>query len=217
MRRLLRLTSALGLAIATIGAPAPVAALTGQTITFVAPAGAVVGRDLMLVATSTSKLTVTFSTSTPEVCATSGATLTSYAPGDCLVIASQAGNSVYRAAAPVTATIPVTVEEGFVGLRQRFFIGTEERLSVPIYVPKYTRIEMRLTTLPELVGQVVEVWWQVGTYPWRKLTTRTIESSTKSARYLFTAWRTNVAYRWRFPGTEAYQAGWSAARRVYAR
>ena len=56
---------------------------------------------------------VTFSTTTPNICTTSGshgATLTLLATGTCTLTAAQAGNSQYAAATPVTVGISVQVQ-----------------------------------------------------------------------------------------------------------
>jgi hypothetical protein len=59
---------------------------------------------IMVSATASSGLPVSFTTSTPLVCSaggTNGATITLLTPGRCTVVASQAGSSTYAAAAPV--------------------------------------------------------------------------------------------------------------------
>ena len=76
---------------------------------------------------------------------------------------------------------------------------------------------MKLHLSPSMPGQLVEVWWQVGTGSWAKLTTRYVESATGAASYSFTAWRKSVAYRWRLPGPGPLPPVFSAARRIYAR
>ncbi|MGA8270741.1 MAG: hypothetical protein WB919_04220 [Candidatus Sulfotelmatobacter sp.] len=84
-----------------------------QTITFANPGTQTVGTPITLYATSTSGLTVTFSSTTPAVCTVSGTTATFLLAGTCTIDANQAGNSVY-APAPVVAqsfivsnTIPI--------------------------------------------------------------------------------------------------------------
>jgi len=69
--------------------------ITPQTITFANPGAQTVGTPLTLVATSTSGLTVSFTSSTTGVCTVSGTTATFIATGSCTIVASQAGNSVY--------------------------------------------------------------------------------------------------------------------------
>jgi hypothetical protein len=103
-------------------------------------------------------------------------------------------------------------------LSSRYFINGEERLSVPIVVIRGTAIEMRLQASPLLpAGTLVEVWYQVGTGAWAKLTSRRVETATGFARYSFRAYKTSVAYRWRLPGSGPLPPVFSAARRIYAR
>lgn len=59
-------------------------------------------------ATASSGLPVTFSAQTTRVCSVSGAQVTLLAAGTCTVIASQAGNGTYQAAAPVVRSFNVT-------------------------------------------------------------------------------------------------------------
>jgi uncharacterized repeat protein (TIGR02543 family) len=59
-------------------------------------------------ATSTSGLAVTFASTTPSVCTTSGNTVTIAALGTCSIVASQLGNATYAAAATVTQSFTVT-------------------------------------------------------------------------------------------------------------
>ncbi len=63
---------------------------------------------LTLSATASSGLSVTFSTTTPTVCTVSGTMLTLLTPGTCTVVASQAGNTFYAAAASVTRSFTVS-------------------------------------------------------------------------------------------------------------
>jgi len=72
-----------------------------QTITFGALANTPLGPPRVVGATASSGLTVTFSTTTPAVCAaggTNGATITLLAEGTCAVRAEQAGDAIYDAA-----------------------------------------------------------------------------------------------------------------------
>ena len=97
---------------ATYAAAAPVSnsfavAGTAQTITFASPGPQTVGTPVPLVGTSTSGLTVSFSSSTPSVCTVSGTTLTPLAVGTCTVNANQAGNATYAPAAEVSNSFTV--------------------------------------------------------------------------------------------------------------
>jgi hypothetical protein len=81
-----------------------------QSITFPAPANVPVGPPVTVSATASSGLDVTFSTTTPAVCApggAAGATITLLAAGACTVRADQAGDDTYNAAAPVLRTFGV--------------------------------------------------------------------------------------------------------------
>jgi len=90
-------------------------ALTAQTITFNNPGAQTVGTPLTLIATATSGLMVSFASATTSVCTVSGATATFLAAGACSITASQAGNSTYAAATPVTQsfTVNAAVVPGF--------------------------------------------------------------------------------------------------------
>jgi hypothetical protein len=78
-----------------------------QTITFKAISSQVQGTPLSLSATATSGLPVTFTSTTPAVCTVSGVTATLLSAGTCTVVASQAGNSTYAAATPVSESFTV--------------------------------------------------------------------------------------------------------------
>jgi sugar lactone lactonase YvrE len=84
-----------------------------QTITFPQPATPVAtGTIASLTASSTSALAVTFSitggTGTATLSGTNNSTITYTSPGTVLITASQAGNTLYSAATPVTDTVTVT-------------------------------------------------------------------------------------------------------------
>ena len=82
---------------------------SGQTITFGALANQVFGvPPSMLSATASSGLAVTFASSTAAVCTVSGSTVTLVSVGMCTIKASQAGNSSYAAATPVSQTFNIT-------------------------------------------------------------------------------------------------------------
>jgi hypothetical protein len=83
------------------------AALTAQTITFANPGAQTVGTPLNLAATASSGLTVSFAATTTSVCTVSGTTATFIVAGTCSITASQAGNSTYAAATPVTQSFMV--------------------------------------------------------------------------------------------------------------
>ena len=80
----------------------------GQTITFGNPGTQNFGTAPTLVATASSGLTVSFASTTTDVCAiTTGGSLTFAKAGSCSITASQDGNGTYLAATPVTQTFAV--------------------------------------------------------------------------------------------------------------
>jgi uncharacterized protein (TIGR03437 family) len=82
---------------------------TGQTITFGALTDQVFGSPpVTLSATATSGLAVSFASATAPVCTVSGTTATLVGAGVCTVRATQAGNTNYAAAAPVSQSFNVT-------------------------------------------------------------------------------------------------------------
>jgi hypothetical protein len=82
-----------------------------QTITFGAPASKIFGdAPFTLAATSTSGLTVTFTSSDPTVISISGTTATVVGAGTANITAHQAGDSTYAAASPVTHAVVVAKE-----------------------------------------------------------------------------------------------------------
>ncbi len=101
---------------ATYTAAAPVSQTLGvgkthQTITFANLANVPVGSAPITVAgTASSGLAVTFTTTTTSVClagGTSGTTITILGGGTCTVLATQAGNDLFDAAAPVARSFTV--------------------------------------------------------------------------------------------------------------
>jgi len=93
---------------------APVSVTVNQptnTISFSAPSSPTVGgATVSLSGTASSSLPVTYASSTPSVCAVSGSTLTPVTDGTCTVVASQAGNTTYPAATPVTVSFSINGE-----------------------------------------------------------------------------------------------------------
>ena len=87
-----------------------VGSLTAQTITFGTIATQLVGTPLSLSATASSGLPVVYASSTASVCTVSGTTATLAAQGTCTIVASQAGNASYSAAANVTQSFAVSGE-----------------------------------------------------------------------------------------------------------
>ena len=83
-------------------------AKAAQTIAFAPLAGKSYGNPPFTVsAMASSRLAVTFSSSTTTVCAVSGSTVTIRAAGTCTILAAQAGNISYNAAASVSRSFIV--------------------------------------------------------------------------------------------------------------
>jgi hypothetical protein len=83
------------------------AKLAAQTITFGAISAQPVGTSLTLTATASSGLPVAYTVVRNGNCSVSGSVVTFLNTGNCGVIANQAGNSSYSAAAPVGQIIVV--------------------------------------------------------------------------------------------------------------
>ena len=66
------------------------------------------GETVALTATATSGLPVSYASAWKAICSVSGSTATLLTTGPCRIQATQAGNSTYAAAAPVTITFPVS-------------------------------------------------------------------------------------------------------------
>jgi uncharacterized protein (TIGR03437 family) len=84
--------------------------LVSQTITFATPSNVAINAGpVTLNASTTSPLTVAFTSSTLPVCTVSGTTLTLVSAGTCTIQAAQAGNGTYAAATPISRTFQVTL------------------------------------------------------------------------------------------------------------
>jgi hypothetical protein len=81
--------------------------LKPQTIKFPKPGTQTVGTPLTLSATASSGLSVSFASQTTSVCTVSGTKATFVTGGTCTIQASQAGNSTWAAAAPLSRTFTV--------------------------------------------------------------------------------------------------------------
>jgi hypothetical protein len=78
-----------------------------QIIRFRQPPGTAVGRPLVLFASATSHLPVSFRSDTPSVCTVSGTTVTALASGMCTITASQGGSASFRPATDVPHSLRV--------------------------------------------------------------------------------------------------------------
>ena len=78
-----------------------------QTITFAPLPGTKAGEPVTLSASASSRLPVSFASSTPAVCTVSGSTATPVAAGTCTVTASQSGDASYAPAPDVAQSFQV--------------------------------------------------------------------------------------------------------------
>ncbi len=78
-----------------------------QTITFGQPPDVTIGAPVTLSASASSGLPVSFTSDTTPVCTVANSTVTTVAAGLCTITASQAGNTDYAAAPPVTQSFQV--------------------------------------------------------------------------------------------------------------
>jgi hypothetical protein len=85
-----------------------VSGLTPQTIAFAAIPPQTLNSSLPLIASASSGLAVSFASSTTSICTVSNSTASLIAAGTCTIVASQAGNSSYGPATPVTQSFSVT-------------------------------------------------------------------------------------------------------------
>jgi hypothetical protein len=84
----------------------PVARIA-QTMDFRQPPDTVFGKPVTLQARASSRLNVSFSTDSPDVCTVSGSAVTTTAAGTCQITASQAGNARYAPARAVARSFQV--------------------------------------------------------------------------------------------------------------
>ena len=79
-----------------------------QWISFGIPPAARVGQPVVLTASASSGLPVSFWSGTPAVCSVSGATVTTLTPGTCSIAATQGGSTTYAAARAAGWSFPVS-------------------------------------------------------------------------------------------------------------
>lgn len=97
-------TTASALRTMYVGSPTKAA----NVITWVQPAPGAAGGTATLAATASSRLAVTYSSSTPSVCTVSGTTVRYVGGGTCTVTATQAGSTTVNEAVPVARSWAVT-------------------------------------------------------------------------------------------------------------
>jgi len=78
-----------------------------QIITFTPPDGMTLGQPVILSASASSGLDVSYRTDTPAVCTVSGATVSPDTAGTCTITASQPGNDNYAPASDVFRSFPI--------------------------------------------------------------------------------------------------------------
>jgi hypothetical protein len=78
-----------------------------QTIDFAQPPDTAAGQQVTLSASASSGLPVSFTSTSPSVCAVSGSTITTATTGICTITASQSGNATYGAATSVQHSFQV--------------------------------------------------------------------------------------------------------------
>jgi hypothetical protein len=78
-----------------------------QSITFPAIADQTVGKPLTLKATASSKLAVSFASTTTAICKVTGTTASMLTAGTCTIEATQSGDLVYAAAPPISRSFAV--------------------------------------------------------------------------------------------------------------
>jgi mono/diheme cytochrome c family protein len=89
---------------------------TAQSIAFASPGNLMLASPApVLVATATSKLSVSFASATPSVCAVSGVTLTLRRAGTCSVVANQPGDATYAGATTVSTSFYVVASGAAAG------------------------------------------------------------------------------------------------------
>ena len=99
-----------GILLDAVSVTACMSGCQSQTISFGAPGNQVLGAaPIALSATASSGLTVTYVSNTTSICTVSGSVVTLLAAGTCSLTASQAGNSTYAAAMPVTQSFTITI------------------------------------------------------------------------------------------------------------
>jgi len=98
---------------------------TSQVITFIQPLDQQIGvTPSALSASASSNLPITISSNTSQVCTVMGMNLTYVGAGTCSLTASQAGNSTYSSAPPVTVSFAVKSASGLILTNQTIsFVG----------------------------------------------------------------------------------------------
>lgn len=124
-----------------------------QAITFNAPGTQTVGTPLTLSATASSGLAVSFASQTASVCAVSGSPATVFitsfvTAGTCTIQASQAGNSIWAPAAPVTESFTVLLEPQTI----TFNAPVTQTIGVPLTLSATATSDLTVTFASQTTG-----------------------------------------------------------------
>jgi alpha-tubulin suppressor-like RCC1 family protein len=133
----------------TTNRPTPVVAqIGGQSISFVPPVHLAPGVPVILSATASSGLAVTFDTWTPGTCSITGSTVTASSVGLCGIRASQAGNGNISAAPQVLRQVPVSLTPGMVSAVSRRVHGVAGAFDLPLSLSAPATVNHNPTTEP---------------------------------------------------------------------
>ncbi len=143
--------------------------LTAQTITFVPAATGTVGTPMVLSASASSGLAVTFTSSPASVCTVSGTTLTLLAAGTCTVNANQAGNTSYSAATQVSRSITVSAAAAATTSLATFDEATPAVLDA---------FETAFSSVTDNGSKVAKLIKTTGNQPWGGATLKTCPANT---------------------------------------
>src|SRR5207247_10560080 len=81
--------------------------LNPQKLNSAQPTDATAAQQVTLSASASSRLPVSFTSTTPDICTVAGATVTTMAVGTCMITASQSGSDSYAAAPNATESFQV--------------------------------------------------------------------------------------------------------------
>ncbi len=111
-----------------------------QTISFDLPATSFFGNTIMLNGTATSRIPVSYSVSTPNVCAITGTTLRLLSAGNCVVTPTQSGDFNWFAAPSFPRAVNVLSPNGVQPLRLRSDAGLSQTASLVANQLQFTNL-----------------------------------------------------------------------------
>ena len=163
-----------------VTAPPVVVGPIAQTIAFTLPPTGAVGATVTLAGSASSGLPVSYTSSTPAVCAVSGTALLLLAPGTCTVTATQPGAAGFAAAPPVSASVTVSAPPPAVRpfAATKLGSGTGGTFTIATKIARVGgTVTWRFSFGAAHGGQTVVVWYQAkrsnGLWAFRtRLTTR---------------------------------------------